>query len=207
LKFQSSLHSNQICISNKSEKWLKHRTVLWELGLAVKEKDPTDPTAKRFQAICKCKVDKDDPTITCNKKIGKILFNLNFIETNKGGAEKMSQEVRGQGKIQQGLRGLDGPVTPLKIKLDTYFKIPALPHAKLDVLAWWKVQEPVLPLLADIARKYLCIPALSAPSERLFSASGNVCTKLRSSLDPTNQSLFQFVSFRGIFKMFLNIKP
>jgi len=46
----------------------------------------------------------------------------------------------------------------------------------------WKVQEPVLPLLADIARKYFCVPASSSPSERLFFASGNVCTKLRSSL-------------------------
>ncbi len=79
----------------------------------------------------------------------------------------MSQEVRGQ--VQQGLLGLDGQVTPRKIKLDTYFKMPALPHAKLDVLAWWKVQEPVLPLLVEISTKYLCIPASSAPSVRLFS--------------------------------------
>jgi hypothetical protein len=55
------------------------RAVFWDLGLAEKEKDPTDPLGKRFQAICKCKVDKDDPTITCNKKIG--MFYLNFIET------------------------------------------------------------------------------------------------------------------------------
>ena len=50
------------------------RAVFWELGLADKEKDPTDPTGKRFQAICRCKVDKDDPTITCNKKIGICLI-------------------------------------------------------------------------------------------------------------------------------------
>ncbi len=84
-------------------------------------------------------------------------------------------------------------MTPLKIKLDTYFKTSALPHAKLDVLARWKVQEPVLPLLAEIARKYHCIPASSAPYERLFSASGNVCTKLRSSLDPTNREMIIYL--------------
>jgi hypothetical protein len=28
-----------------------NRAVFWELGLAEKEKDPTDPTGKRFQAI------------------------------------------------------------------------------------------------------------------------------------------------------------
>ncbi len=59
------------------------RAVFWELGLSVKEKDPTDPTVKRFLAICKCKVDRNDPTITCNKKIGENLTHLNVIETYK----------------------------------------------------------------------------------------------------------------------------
>ncbi len=115
-----------------------------------------------------------------------------------GGAEKMSQEIIGQSEIQHsGLLGLEGPVTPLKIKLDTFFKMPALSKAKVDVLDWWKVHEPVLPLLADIARKYFCVPASSASSERLFSASGNVCTKLRSSLDPTNLELLVYLHENG----------
>ncbi len=59
------------------------RAVFWELGLAIKEKDPTDPTGKRYQAICKCKMDKDDPTITCNKKIGENLKYLYFVVINK----------------------------------------------------------------------------------------------------------------------------
>ncbi len=75
--------------------------------------------------------------------------------------------------------------------------MPALPNSKMDVLAWWKVREPVLPLLAEIARKYLCIPASSAPSDRLSSASGNVCTKLRSSLDPTNLEMIVYLHENG----------
>jgi len=115
-----------------------------------------------------------------------------------GGAEKMSQEIRGQSEVQEvGPVGLEGPIIPLKIELDTYFKMPALPSSKVDVLAWWKVHEPVLPLLAEIARKYLCIPASSDPSERLFSASGNVCTKLRSSLDPTNLEMIVYLHENG----------
>ncbi len=50
----------------------RNRGAFWELGLAEREKDPTDPTGKKFQAICHCKVDKDDTTITCNKKIGEF---------------------------------------------------------------------------------------------------------------------------------------
>ncbi len=45
------------------------------------------------------------------------------------------QEIVGQGEVQQGLLGLHGPVTPLKIELDTYFKMPPLPSAILDIPA------------------------------------------------------------------------
>ena len=37
---------------------------------------------------------------------------------------------------------------------------------------WWRVNAVRFPLHATLARRYLCIPATSAPSERLFSAAG-----------------------------------
>jgi hypothetical protein len=55
------------------------------------------------------------------------------------GSEIQSQELRGHGSSPtQGVLGLDGPVTPLKVKLETYVKLPNLPSSKLDVLDWWK---------------------------------------------------------------------
>jgi hypothetical protein len=39
-------------------------------------------------------------------------------------------------------------------------------------LQWWKVKQHQFPLLAALAKKYLGVPATSAPSERVFSTAG-----------------------------------
>ena len=49
-------------------------------------------------------------------------------------------------------------------------------------LKWWKEQENIFPNIARLARRILCIPATSAPVERVFSTAGNTITKKRSRL-------------------------
>jgi hAT family C-terminal dimerisation region len=50
---------------------------------------------------------------------------------------------------------------------------------------WWASQESRFPILSQLAKKYLAIPATSASSERLFSDAGNVMTVRRINLLPS----------------------
>ena len=53
-------------------------------------------------------------------------------------------------------------------------------------LEWWKRKQTVYPNVALFAKRLLCIPATSAPAERLFSHAGLILSKLRASLTPEN---------------------
>ncbi len=73
-------------------------------------------------------------------------------------------------------------------------------HLSLRWRSWWwlagVLKAGILGktlLITEIARKYLCVSSSSASSERLFSASGNVVTKLRSSLSPENLELIVYL--------------
>ncbi len=63
-----------------------------------------------------------------------------------------------------------------------------------DPLKWWKLNGRKYPLLSEVAKKYLAIPATSSPSERLFSSAGNIVTPLRNSLDPMKVHMLTFLA-------------
>ncbi|KAK7891329.1 hypothetical protein WMY93_023292 [Mugilogobius chulae] len=71
-------------------------------------------------------------------------------------------------------------------ELQTYLQMETL-DAEEDPLQWWKDFKKHYPRLSNLARKYLCIPATSSSSERVFSTSGNIVTCLRSSLNPDHE--------------------
>ena len=49
-------------------------------------------------------------------------------------------------------------------------------------------------MIAELARKYLCIPSISVPAERVFFTAGVIVNKLRSSLDPVNIDALIFLN-------------
>ena len=51
-----------------------------------------------------------------------------------------------------------------------------------NALFFWGKNQPTLPILAEIARKWLCIPASSASSGQVFRCGGNIVTAKRIKL-------------------------
>ena len=65
----------------------------------------------------------------------------------------------------------------------SYQKEPPI-NATDNPLKWWDKHCEMYPMLALLAKQYLCIPATSVPSERVFSTAGDIVTAQRSALRP-----------------------
>ncbi|XP_073691495.1 E3 SUMO-protein ligase ZBED1-like [Garra rufa] len=61
-------------------------------------------------------------------------------------------------------------------------------------LGWWKKNQDRYPNLARVAKRLLCIPATSTPSERIFSKAGFIVNKARSCLLPKNVDMLVFLA-------------
>ena len=87
--------------------------------------------------------------------------------------------------------------------------IDGLLPVEANPLVWWKKYDVNFPNLSQVARRYLAIPATTAPVERLFLVAGQVVTAKRNRLCPETVTLLVFLHedlplFRQIqFKRFL----
>jgi len=77
-------------------------------------------------------------------------------------------------------------------EFDRYLNVAPTPDCTL--LAWWKEHQDVYPSCAAVARRYHVIPASSAASERLFSATGRLVDKERSRLRPERVESLVFLN-------------
>ncbi|XP_061890314.1 E3 SUMO-protein ligase ZBED1-like isoform X1 [Entelurus aequoreus] len=78
-------------------------------------------------------------------------------------------------------------------ELDSFLK-DAVPNLDSDPTDWWGKNEARYPRLAKVAKRYMCIPATSVPSERVFSACGLTVTKLRSRLTPEHVDMLIYLN-------------
>ena len=63
-----------------------------------------------------------------------------------------------------------------------------------DPLCWWKLNDHKLPMLGQLARRYIAIQATGLPSERLFSKAGQVSTPARAQLKPEKVDQLMFLA-------------
>ena len=61
-------------------------------------------------------------------------------------------------------------------------------------LTWWQNKQVKYPILSSLARKYLCIPATSVPSEHAFSIAGHIVNRKRACLNPDSVNMLVFLA-------------
>ncbi|KAJ1697422.1 hypothetical protein LUZ63_005934 [Rhynchospora breviuscula] len=75
---------------------------------------------------------------------------------------------------------------PVKSELEQYLTEPLDDTAleeQFDILAWWKLKVPKYPVLSQLARDILAVPASTVASESTFSTSGRTLSVVRNSLN------------------------
>ncbi|KAM3861959.1 E3 SUMO-protein ligase ZBED1-like [Diretmus argenteus] len=80
-----------------------------------------------------------------------------------------------------------------EVEVTKYRSTPSL-GLKGDPLGWWRKKEEDFPLLAKLAKRYLCIPGTSVPAERVFSTAGDILTAQRSTLKPSHVDQLLFLA-------------
>lgn len=81
----------------------------------------------------------------------------------------------------------------IALEIQSYFHTETL-NPEEDPLTWWRDAQMIYPCLSNLAGKYLCIPAASSSSERVFGTSGNIVSCLRSSLKPEHVNRLVFLA-------------
>ena len=78
-------------------------------------------------------------------------------------------------------------------ELDSYLNENCLKNDK-DVIMWWEENKNKFPLLFQLSLKYLCIPATSCASERVFSKAGEIVGAKRSRIKPNHVNNLIFLN-------------
>eukprot|EP00559_Dactyliosolen_fragilissimus_P004855 CAMPEP_0184865878 /NCGR_PEP_ID=MMETSP0580-20130426/19513_1 /TAXON_ID=1118495 /ORGANISM="Dactyliosolen fragilissimus" /LENGTH=777 /DNA_ID=CAMNT_0027365255 /DNA_START=221 /DNA_END=2554 /DNA_ORIENTATION=- len=106
-----------------------------------------------------------------------------FAEINKSNADTMINVLAGNDEVSTISDNLEFVCAN---EIEFYRKLQAPDAIKTKPIAWWnqKSIRVKLPHLRSLAFKLLCVPATSAPSERLWSLAARILVKSRARLKP-----------------------
>lgn len=105
--------------------------------------------------------------------------------------EKMYANILGA----HGTPGEESDEHSISEQLDQYLHEQLIDRWTGLPLEWWKQNASRLCHLAPLARKFLCPPASSVPSERVFSEIGIIYDKKRSRLTGENAERLCFLNY------------
>jgi zinc finger BED domain-containing protein 1 (E3 SUMO-protein ligase ZBED1) len=159
--------------------------------------DPRSKSLKGFGVLDKAKIWAEVKRLML-KIVEEVIAN----EKNEENVVPMVVDNDKYGDMFQGIGDNDDEVvqdiegtTDMKIDIElAYYKslkglsVKIAGGALSDPLVWWQMNANMLPILSIVARRMLCVPATSAPSERVFSVAGLTISKCRTSVQPQHAS-------------------
>lgn len=86
------------------------------------------------------------------------------------------------------------PSTTMVILIIRQYLEMALINRKNDPLEFWAKHQLLFPEMYELALKYLCIPATSVPSERVFSKTGQLTNSRRNRRHPKDLNYIIFLN-------------
>ena len=152
------------------------------------------------------KTNNDDNTLTQLDKVNEeLLKNAVFLATPVQDQENdvLPVPVPKKAKLSLGaLTSLKKPETMspaasprdrLSKEIETYVSFPVA-DGDDGSLCWWKLNDHKLPMLGQLAKRYLAIQATSSPSKKLFSKAGQVNTSTNAQLKPEKVDQLVFLA-------------
>ena len=92
-----------------------------------------------------------------------------------------------------GKKDLEMPLKSIEKEISIY-KMENCIKLNDDELDWWRKKSETYPILSEIAKRYLYIPATNSPSERIFSKAGVLMNNKRILLSKNMVNILLFLN-------------
>lgn len=138
------------------------------------------------------------PTLTMDPATDRETDSKNEVASDEGPPTKKMKSVDTDDWLEDIVctgESEANPSTAIELEIDRYLGSKIIEKdLNLTLLQWWKMYEHFYPRINRIAKKYLCLPASSVSSERVFSLCGQIVNKKRCRLSPKNIDTLVFLN-------------